>query len=91
MSLDEASQPRLARGFRLRQDAARGRTVVLGPERVFEADETALATLALIDGERSVATIIDTLAAQYVAPREEIAGDVLEMLADLVERGVVTS
>ncbi|MDB5315943.1 MAG: PqqD [Rhodospirillales bacterium] len=91
MSLDEASQPRLARGFRLRQDAARGRTVVLGPERVFEADETALATLALIDGERSVATIIDTLVAQYVAPRAEIAGDVLEMLADLVERGVVTS
>ncbi|MBR0655331.1 pyrroloquinoline quinone biosynthesis peptide chaperone PqqD [Plastoroseomonas arctica] len=89
MSLTEASAPRLARGYRLRRDAARDRMVVLGPERVFEADETALAILALIDGERSVAEIIDALAAQYAAPRSEIAGDVLEMLADLAERGVI--
>jgi len=91
MTLTEASRPRLARGYRLRDDAARGRKVVLGPERIFEADETALAILTLIDGERSVATIIDALAAQYAAPREEIESDVLEMLADLAERGVVTS
>jgi pyrroloquinoline quinone biosynthesis protein D len=89
MSLTEASQPRLARGYRLRQDAARGRTVVLGPERVFEADETALAILILLDGNQSVAAIIDTLAAQYAAPREEIAGDVLALLADLTETGVI--
>jgi pyrroloquinoline quinone biosynthesis protein D len=89
MSLTEASTPRLARGYRLRQDAARGRTVVLGPERVFEADETALAILTLVDGTRSVAAIIDALAAQYAAPRAEIATDVLEMLAGLTESGVI--
>ncbi|MES2710498.1 MAG: pyrroloquinoline quinone biosynthesis peptide chaperone PqqD [Pseudomonadota bacterium] len=89
MTLSEANVPRLARGYRLRQDAARGRTVVLGPERVFEADETALAILSLVDGARPVAAIIDTLAAQYAAPREEIATDVLEMLADLTVSGVI--
>ena len=89
MSLTEVSQPRLARGYRLRQDAARGRMVVLGPERIFEADETALAILTQLDGERSVAAIIDMLAAQYAAPRDEIGADVLEMLAGLVESGVV--
>ncbi len=89
MSLTETSQPRLARGFRLKRDAARERMVVLGPERVFEADETALAILTLLDGTRTVAAIIDTLAAQYAAPRAEIGADVLDMLAELAESGVV--
>lgn len=90
MSLTEASQPRLARGYRLKRDVARDRMVVLGPERVFEAEETALAILTLLDGNRSVAAIIDTLAAQYAAPRDEIGADVLALLAELAESGVVT-
>jgi pyrroloquinoline quinone biosynthesis protein D len=84
------SVPRLARGAKLREDSARGRWVVLAPERMFVPDETALEVLKLLDGARSVDAVVDELAARFAAPREEIAGDVLEMLRDLAEKGVVT-
>lgn len=89
--ITEASIPRLARGARLREDAARGRTVVLAPERLFVPDETALAVLTLLDGSRSAGAAIDMLAAQYDAPRAEIAADVLAMLEELADKGVIVT
>jgi len=91
MTLNGASVPRLARGAKLREDTARGRWVVLAPERMFVPDETALEVIRLLDGARSVAAVVDELALRFAAPREEIAGDVLEMLRDLMEKGVVTA
>ena len=52
--MDAASVPRFKRGVRLREDAARGRWVVLAPERAFVPDGTALEVLKLVDGARSV-------------------------------------
>jgi pyrroloquinoline quinone biosynthesis protein D len=91
MTLDGTSVPRLARGAKLREDTARGRWVVLAPERMFVPDETALEVIRLLDGARSVEAVVDELAVRFAAPREEIAGDVLEMLRDLMEKGVVTA
>jgi pyrroloquinoline quinone biosynthesis protein D len=92
VSVTGATVPRLARSVRLREDAARGgRWVVMAPERMFVPDETALAVLRLIDGARSVDAIVDDLAARYAAPREEIAADVIEMLRDLAEKGVIAA
>jgi len=85
------SVPRLARGIRLREDAARGRWVVMAPERIFVPDETALEVLRLLDGTRSVAAIVGELAARYDAPRAEILADVLALLDELAEKGVVTA
>ena len=85
------SVPRLARGMRLREDAARGRWVVMAPERIFVPDETALEVLRLLDGSRSLAAIVDSLAARYAAPPAEILADVTAMLDDLAEKGVVTA
>ena len=85
------SIPRLARGIRLREDAARGRWVVLGPERMFVPDETALEVLRLMDGSRSVAAIVADLAGRYAAPAAEIQADVIAMLEELAEKGVVTA
>jgi pyrroloquinoline quinone biosynthesis protein D len=81
--------PRLARGVKLREDAARGRWVLLAPERMLVPDETALEVLRLLDGVRSVDAVVDELAVRYAAPREEIAGDVADLLRDLAERGMV--
>jgi pyrroloquinoline quinone biosynthesis protein D len=81
--------PRLARGVKLREDAARGRWVLLAPERMLVPDETALEVLRMLDGVRSVDALVGELAARYAAPREEIAGDVAELLRDLAERGMV--
>jgi pyrroloquinoline quinone biosynthesis protein D len=84
------SIPRLAPGHRLREDQARDRWVVLGPERMFVPDETALEVLRLVDGARSLEAIIDDLAARFDAPRAEIAADVTAMLQELAAKGVVT-
>jgi pyrroloquinoline quinone biosynthesis protein D len=81
--------PRLPRGVRLRHDAARDRWVVMAPERMFVPDETALAVLRLVDGQRSLDDIATRLAADYAAPREVIAADVAELLRELEGKGVV--
>ena len=86
---DEA-RPRLARGVRLREDTARGCTVLLAPERVLRPSPTALAALGLCDGERTVAKIADELALLYAAPRERIAADIRVLLADLAAQKVIT-
>lgn len=87
--MDAAAVPRFRRGVRLREDAARGRWVVLAPERAFVPDDTALEVLKLVDGARSVAAIADALAERFAAPREVIEADIVEMLRDLAERNVV--
>ncbi|MBX6741087.1 MAG: pyrroloquinoline quinone biosynthesis peptide chaperone PqqD [Acetobacteraceae bacterium] len=86
-----SSVPRLARGVRLREDAARGRWVVMAPERMFIPDETALEILRLVDGVRSLDAIADDLAARFDAPREEILQDTAALLEDLAAKGVITS
>ncbi len=86
-TLDENSRPVLPRYSRLQFDKARDRWVLLVPERVLVPDETAVEILQLCDGERSVADIIDALAAKYVAEREAIASDVTALLQDLAGRG----
>jgi len=83
--------PRFARGVRLREDAARGRWVVLAPERAFVPDDVALEVLKLVDGARSVHDIAEALAARFDAPREVIEADMTEMLRDLAERGVLAA
>lgn len=82
--------PRFARGVRLHEDKARGRWVVMAPERMFIPDETALEVLRLVDGVRDVESILDALAAAFDAPREDIAADVRPMLDDLVAKGALT-
>jgi pyrroloquinoline quinone biosynthesis protein D len=74
---------------RFRFDERRKAWVVLAPERLLMPDEQAVAILRLIDGKRDVDAIIDELAGQYDAPREVIAGDVLPMLQDLVDKKVL--
>lgn len=81
--------PQFARGHRLREDKARGRWVILAPERVFEPDDIAVEVLQLVDGVRTLDEIVDALAAKFAAPRDAIAADVTVMLADLRERQVL--
>ena len=91
MSITPTTIPRFARGMRLREDPARARWVVVGPERLFVPDEIALEILRLLDGTRSVDSMVDELAARFDAPREAIATDVLALLNDLNAKGVVTA
>jgi pyrroloquinoline quinone biosynthesis protein D len=83
------SKPFLPRHIKLRQDAARGTWTILAPERVFTPDDIAVAVLQLCDGARAVDAIAAELAAAYAAPKERILGDVVSMLQDLADKGVV--
>jgi pyrroloquinoline quinone biosynthesis protein D len=89
--INAASVPHLPRGVRLREDRARGRWVVMAPERMFIPDETALEVLRLVDGTRSVEAIVAELAARYAAPQPEILADVTVMLQELADKGVVVA
>lgn len=86
LSVTEASRPVLPRHARLQFDKTRERWVILAPERVLAPDDIAVEVLHLCDG-RSVAQMVDQLAAKYAAPREVIGADVVAMLQDLADKG----
>jgi pyrroloquinoline quinone biosynthesis protein D len=83
------TRPALPPHIKLRHDTGRGKWLVLAPERVFEPDEIAVAVLKLCDGARSVDDIASELAREYNAPKEEIVADIVSMLQDLADKGVV--
>jgi pyrroloquinoline quinone biosynthesis protein D len=83
------SRPALPKHIKMRHDAGRDRWIILAPERVFNPDETAVAVLKLCDGQRSVNDIAAILSQEYQAPIEEITNDIVAMLQDLSDKGVV--
>jgi len=89
LRLDGSTALRFPKHVKFRYDETRARWVVLAPERLLLPDEPAVEILKLIDGERSVAAIIDDLVRRFEAPREVIAADVTALLQELVEKGVL--
>ena len=90
ISVSEASRPVLPRHTKLKFDETRQVWVILAPERVLAPDEIAVEVLQLCDGVRSVADMVEHLAAKYAAPREAISTDVIAMLQDLADKGFLT-
>lgn len=89
--IEADTKPVLASHIKLRHDAGRGRWIILGPERVYEPDEISVEILKLSDGNTIVSDIATQLAKQYQAPVDVITTDVIAMLQDLADKGVVTS
>ena len=83
------SRPAFPRHVKLWHDQARGRWVILAPERVFKLDDVAVAVLQLCDGTRTVEQIALELSVSYNAPRERILADITPMLQELADKGVV--
>ena len=81
---------RFAPHMRFRYDETRKAWVVLAPERLLLPDEPAVEILKLIDGATSVDRVIDDLAKRFDVPRPAMANDVITMLQDLVDKGVLT-
>jgi pyrroloquinoline quinone biosynthesis protein D len=90
-TLTEDSVPRLARHVKFRFDDTRQRWLLLAPERVLMPDEIAVEILKRCDGIAAVAGIVDGLAAQFDADRARVADDVLALLQDLLEKGVLAT
>lgn len=81
------TRPQLARFVKLRHDPGRGRWILLAPERVMTPDDIAIDVLKLCDGERTLADIATILSADYDAPSEEIAEDLIDLLQGLADDG----
>jgi pyrroloquinoline quinone biosynthesis protein D len=88
--ISAASKPRLPRHIKLRHDEARDRWTILAPERVFSPDPIAVEILKLCDGNRTVENLADVLALRYDAPKERILADIVSMLQELADKGVVS-
>src|SRR5947207_14960841 len=90
ISVSEASRPKLPRHAKLQFDETRQVWVILAPERVLAPDEIAVEGLKLCEGVRSVADLVEQLAIKYAAPRDAISADVVAMLQDLADKGLLT-
>jgi pyrroloquinoline quinone biosynthesis protein D len=78
--------PRLAPGCRLHPSEP----VLLVPEGTLNLAGPARDILALADGKRTVAAVVDLLLVEYSgAPIEEMRHDVLSLLNRMEQRGVV--
>ncbi|WP_454855391.1 pyrroloquinoline quinone biosynthesis peptide chaperone PqqD [Rhizobium binxianense] len=84
------SKPYLKCYARLQYDPVRSAWALLSPERVFWPDEVSLDILRLCDGRHTVLQIVDELAGQYDAAREDIAPDVEQFLQEWSDRFLVT-
>ena len=80
---------RLARGVRLQRGAG-GEMVLLVPEGIVALNESAAATLELLDGKRDEPAIAELLAERFEADAAVLADDVRSLLEDFRERGYVT-
>lgn len=85
-AIDAGSVMRFPVGVRLQHDRARGRWVLLAPERIVELDEIAHAVLTHVDGRCDVEAIVAALATEYGADAGEIYADVIELFSSLLER-----
>lgn len=84
--MDPAARPKLAPRVRLQIDSVSQQPVLLYPEGILELNDSAHDIVACCDGLKSVSEIIDALAAEYEAPRDELLPDVLECLSGLHHR-----
>lgn len=86
LKIDGQTIAKLARGVRLREDAARGQTILLAPERALALDEIAVAIVKALDGVRTLDDIAAGFAQQFEAPKEEILNDVIAFIRDFASR-----
>jgi pyrroloquinoline quinone biosynthesis protein D len=89
-TVTEDSVPRLPRHVKFRFDQARDAWVVLAPEKVFMPDEIAVEILKRCNGATILRDIIDDLAKTFEAERDVVATDVVTLLQDLADKGIIT-
>ncbi|MDO7911656.1 pyrroloquinoline quinone biosynthesis peptide chaperone PqqD [Pseudomonas monteilii] len=79
MSFDRQQVPRWRPGYRFQYEPAQQGHVLLYPEGMIKLNESAALIGGLIDGQRSVAAIIATLAEQF-ADVPELADDIEQFM-----------
>ncbi len=88
-AFSEASVPAFPRGVKFRFNNTKQQWVILAPERLLEPDEMAVTVLKLVDGQRTLGAVVDTLMEMITIdppPRDVVATDVVAMLQDLADK-----
>lgn len=80
---------KLAKKARLRFDRHSGKHMIVYPERGLELNPSAAAIAQKLDGTRDASAIVDELAREHAADREEIARDVARFLDELRAKGLL--
>jgi PqqA peptide cyclase len=83
MRIPRQTRPRLAGEARLHSDPAGGVRWLLSAEHTVELDEVAWAVLQLVDGERTLDSILSELEREFEAPPATILLHVEDLLLDL--------
>ncbi|HEY1855867.1 pyrroloquinoline quinone biosynthesis peptide chaperone PqqD [Acidocella sp.] len=91
MTLTRTSVPALKRGVRRHFDKARNTQVLMAPERVIMLDDVGDAIVSECDAVSSVEEITLRLSARFATPAENIEGDVLAFLQELLDKGLIQS
>ncbi len=86
--MNATARYRFARGVRLRAGEC-GEAMLLVPEGIVKLNETATATLELVDGARDTSDIARALAERFDADPIELERDVRALLDAFVSRGFV--
>jgi len=60
-------------------------------DELYALNDTARAVWAMLDGSRTLGSVVDELAEEYATPAEEIDADVVGLLGELVKRRMVVS
>ncbi|MBO0664199.1 pyrroloquinoline quinone biosynthesis peptide chaperone PqqD [Jiella sp. MQZ9-1] len=89
-AIADETVPALPRGVKFREDKARSRFVLLGPERIFEADAIATEILKRVDGKASFKAILTDLTQTFTADEATIRPDVEAFLTDLANKQMVS-
>ena len=89
--LTEQSIPKFPKGVRLKHDTKRNQWVILAPERMFVLDDIGISVMQCIEEELTISNVVNRLTDRFNAPRKEILKDVLEMLQDMADKGVLTA
>ena len=87
--LNRETIPIIPKHVRFEFNEVRKEWVLLAPERALYPDKIAIAVLKKCDGKVSIQMIGKELAEIYKAPVEKIIEDIIVMLQDLADKGIL--
>jgi pyrroloquinoline quinone biosynthesis protein D len=86
--MNARTRPRFGKGVKLRHDRD-GSAMLLVPEGALVLNRPAAVALELVDGERTLAQIVDVVVEQFDVTAERACDDLSGLFDRLAERGFV--
>jgi pyrroloquinoline quinone biosynthesis protein D len=82
------ARPQFGKGVKLRQEPG-GLAMLLVPESALSLNAPAAAAMELVDGERTLAEIVDAVVEHFEVGADRARDDLVDLFDRLAERGFV--